>query len=159
MQDVTTLSVPGARAVTTDVNRKEPTAISVEPVKLPGSAKTGQTTGNNMPVTSDSAATTQQKRMAAESRQSVDQAIVRLNDYVQSIQRDLEFSVDVGSGAAVVRVVDRTTGEVVRQMPSDVALSLARNLKVQQQYQQQYAAEARPASDEAGLLGLINTRI
>jgi len=159
MQDVTTLSTPSSRAVATDVIRKDATAVSVEPVKLPGSAKTGPTTGNNVPVTSDAEETTQRKRIMTESRQSVDQAIVHLNDYVQSIQRDLEFSVDEGSGATVVRVIDRTTKEVVRQIPSDVALSLARNLKVQQQYQQQYAAEARPASDDTGLLGLINTRI
>lgn len=159
MQDVTTLSTPSSRAVATDVIRKEATTVSVDPVKLPGSAKTGQTTGNNVPVTTDAADPTQHERRVTESHQSVEQAIVHLNEYVQSIQRDLEFSVDEGSGATVVRVIDRTTREVVRQIPSDVALSLARNLKVQQQYQQQYAAEARPASDDAGLLGLINTRI
>ena len=159
MQDVTTLSTQSSRAVATDVIRKEATTVSVDPVKLPGSAMTGQVTGNRVPATSDAAEATQRERATAESRQSVDKAIAHLNDYVQSIQRDLEFSVDEGSGATVVRVIDRTTKEVVRQIPSDVALSLARNLKVQQQYQQQYAAEARPASDDAGVLGLINTRI
>ena len=159
MQDVTTLSTQSSRAVATDVIRKEATTVSVDPVKLPGSATAGRVTGNNAPATSDAAATTQRERVAAESRQAVDNAIAHLNDYVQSIQRDLEFSVDEASGATVVRVIDRTTKEVVRQIPSDVALSLARNLKAQQQYQQQYAAEARPASDDAGVLGLINTRI
>ncbi|MAM88087.1 flagellar protein FlaG [Allohahella sp. A8] len=56
-------------------------------------------------------------------------AVTRLNDYVQSVQRDLEFSFDEESGHSVITVIDRNTKEVVRQLPDDVALELARNLQ------------------------------
>jgi flagellar protein FlaG len=159
MQDISTLL--NSRAVATDVIRRDATTVSVDPVVLPGSAKAGTPTGNNVPVVPNAADTTRRERVAAESRQVVEKAIAHLNDYVQSIQRDLEFSMDEGSGATVVRVIDRTTKTVIRQIPSDVALRLARNLKLQAQYQPLhsrggYSAEARPG--EAGG-GLINTRI
>jgi flagellar protein FlaG len=154
MQDISTLL--NSRAVATDVIRRDATTVSVDPVVLPGSATAGTPIGNNVPVVPNAADTTRRERVAAESRQVVEKAIAHLNDYVQSIQRDLEFSMDEGSGATVVRVIDRTTKTVIRQIPSDVALRLARNLKLQQQYQRGYSAEAKPA-DAGG--GLINTRI
>ena len=155
MQDINMLS-HGSRAGATDVNRRDATTVSVDPVKLPGSAKAGESTGNNVPVVVGTEDASRRERVAAESRQVVEKAIAHLNEYVQSVQRDLEFSLDEGSGATVVRVIDRTTQTVVRQIPSDVALRLARNLNLQQQ--QGYSAETRPAVD-AGALGLINTRI
>lgn len=57
------------------------------------------------------------------------EAVTRLNDYVQSVQRDLQFDLDDSSGKTIITVVDRNTQEVVRQIPDDVALKLARNLQ------------------------------
>lgn len=49
--------------------------------------------------------------------------------YAQSIRRDLKFSLDDRSGEVVVKVTDSTTGEVIRQMPSEEALKLAQRLE------------------------------
>lgn len=56
-------------------------------------------------------------------------AVTRLNDYVQSVQRDLQFEVDMERGQTIVRVVDNETQEVIRQIPDEVALRLADNLQ------------------------------
>lgn len=56
-------------------------------------------------------------------------AVARLNDYVQNVQRDLQFEVDMERGQTIVRVVDNETQEVIRQMPDEVALRLADNLQ------------------------------
>ncbi len=61
-------------------------------------------------------------------REQLESAVAQLNDYVQSIQRDLRFQLDGDTGQTVVTVVDRNSEEVVRQIPDDVALRLARNL-------------------------------
>lgn len=45
---------------------------------------------------------------------------------MQTYARNLQFSVDDSSGETVVRVVDVETGNVVRQMPSQEALDIAR---------------------------------
>lgn len=62
-------------------------------------------------------------------REELDDAVSQLNDYVQNVQRDLQFEVDNESGQTVVRVVDQQTQEVVRQMPDEVALRLAEKLQ------------------------------
>ena len=51
----------------------------------------------------------------------------RLQDYLRSSQRDIEFSVDVDTKTQVVVVRD-ASGEVVRQMPSEEVLRVLRNL-------------------------------
>jgi flagellar protein FlaG len=47
---------------------------------------------------------------------------------MQRMNRYLEFQVDEQSGRTVVTVKDRNTGEVIRQIPSEEILRLARNL-------------------------------
>ena len=93
---------------------------------------------------------------ASKAADRVEQAVAKLNDYVQSLQRDLRFSVDDELGRAVVTVIDRQSQEVIRQIPNETALRLARNLN--DQIQQQADISARDGS--AGVsIGLINTRI
>lgn len=58
----------------------------------------------------------------------VREAVVRLNEYVQSIQRDLTFEYDETADTTVIKVMDRHTGEMIRQIPDELALKLARNL-------------------------------
>lgn len=65
----------------------------------------------------------------AKETQSIEQAVTEINDYVQSVQRDLHFSVDEDSGETIIRVRDKESGELIRQIPEDIFLSLAQNLK------------------------------
>jgi flagellar protein FlaG len=58
----------------------------------------------------------------------IDRQVVHINKYLQSIQRDLHFSVDQDSGLTVIRVRDKESGELIRQIPEDVFLSLAQDL-------------------------------
>jgi flagellar protein FlaG len=44
-----------------------------------------------------------------------------LNVASQSIGRDLRFEVDMESGRSVIQVLDRDTGEVIRQIPPEKA--------------------------------------
>lgn len=72
---------------------------------------------------------TQKAEQPVEDERVIAQAITEMNDYVQSVQRDLEFSVDADLGKTVVKVVDMGTGELIRQIPEQHFLDLARNLK------------------------------
>jgi len=51
-----------------------------------------------------------------------------IESYVQSNGRSLEFHVDDSSGLTVVTVRNSSTGDLVRQIPSDEAVRLARAL-------------------------------
>lgn len=64
-----------------------------------------------------------------EQREQLNQAVSKLNDFVQTVQRDLQFEVDNNLGQTIVRVVDQETQEVIRQIPDEVALRLAENLQ------------------------------
>ena len=48
---------------------------------------------------------------------------------LQESQSNLSFSVDEGTGKTVVRVVRSSTGELVRQIPSEEALAIAASLE------------------------------
>lgn len=65
----------------------------------------------------------------AVNRRTLSDAVSRLREQAQSVQRNLEFSVDEASGETVVKVVAADTGELIRQIPSEVALKLAESLK------------------------------
>lgn len=69
-----------------------------------------------------------EKRNEAQ-REQLDDAVSQLNDFVQTVQRDLQFEVDNDSGQTIVRVVDQSTQEVIRQIPDEVALRLAEKLQ------------------------------
>jgi flagellar protein FlaG len=61
-------------------------------------------------------------------REELDETISQLNDSLQNVQRNLEFSIDKEIGQIVINVKDRETDEIVRQIPSEEVLELAKNL-------------------------------
>lgn len=69
------------------------------------------------------------ERLSEAQRGQLDDAVSKLNDYVQIVQRDLQFEVNNELGQTVVRVVDQETQEVIRQIPDEVAMRLAENLQ------------------------------
>jgi flagellar protein FlaG len=52
----------------------------------------------------------------------LDRLVHELNLTSRSIGSDLRFRVDLESGDAVIEVLDRETGEIVRQIPGDKAI-------------------------------------
>jgi len=62
------------------------------------------------------------------SQEKVTKAVSRLNDYVQSVRRELRFSIDEVSGRTVITVLDAETQEVIRQIPPQEALMLSRHV-------------------------------
>ncbi|MDH4562700.1 flagellar protein FlaG [Pseudomonas sp. BN411] len=70
----------------------------------------------------------QQKSDEAEEREPVQAAASSIQEFVQSIRRNLNFDVDDSSGRVVVQVTDSESGEVIRQIPSEDALKLAESL-------------------------------
>ena len=74
---------------------------------------------------------TSQKAAAAQPEPSVadvKQAAKQLEHFMQSMNRYLEFRIDTESGRTVVTVRDKTTGDTVRQIPTEEVLRRAQNL-------------------------------
>lgn len=70
-----------------------------------------------------------QRPAAAVAEQALDNAVEQLNQFAQSVQRKLEFSVDEESGKTVIRVIDKESGEMVRSIPSEEVLDMQQRLR------------------------------
>jgi flagellar protein FlaG len=62
-------------------------------------------------------------------REAAERAQRQLEAYLQAHDQSLQFSVDKASGLTVVHVVNTSTGEVVRQIPTEVVVRIAQFLK------------------------------
>lgn len=58
----------------------------------------------------------------------VEQAVSQVNEFVQNLNRDLQFTVDEDSGRTVIKVLDTETKEVIRQIPPEELLRIAHHL-------------------------------
>jgi flagellar protein FlaG len=70
----------------------------------------------------------QSDKQTEERRRELANAIRNVSGYVQNITRELNFSVDESLGRTVVTVIDENTGELIRQIPSEDMLTLAKTL-------------------------------
>lgn len=69
-----------------------------------------------------------QVKKSEHSERDLQQAVTQLNDFAQSIQRNLHFSVDKESGILVTKVIDSKSNEVIRQIPNEETVALAHSL-------------------------------
>lgn len=65
---------------------------------------------------------------SAARREELDRALDAVRKAVEPVARNLLFSVDDDSGRTIVKVVDSATKEVIRQIPSEEILSIAKAL-------------------------------
>jgi flagellar protein FlaG len=62
------------------------------------------------------------------SREEVTKALKQINDAMPSSATRLEFSLDDDTRQTIVKIVDQSTKEVVRQIPTVEALQIAKSL-------------------------------
>ncbi len=61
--------------------------------------------------------------------EALGETVSRLNEAVQVVKRDLRFRVDDDSGRTIITVLDSETEEVIRQIPPEQVLTLAKNIE------------------------------
>ena len=105
-----------------NVNMLQSQPAAITPLTTDKSKQSVDSTGK--PVTD----AIQKAESKSVSDEKVTQAVIKLNDFVQNVQRNLQFSVDQESGVMVVKVMEASTEKVIRQIPNDETLRLARNL-------------------------------
>jgi flagellar protein FlaG len=62
-------------------------------------------------------------------REAVAASAQQIESYLRSVGRQLEYRIDDASGETVVTVRDVATGDLIRQIPGEEVLRLARALK------------------------------
>ncbi len=65
---------------------------------------------------------------AALTPQQLEKVAQQLQDFVGEMNRGLEFSVDKDSGRDVIKVIDKSSGDLVKQYPSEEVLTLVAKL-------------------------------
>ena len=58
----------------------------------------------------------------------ISEAVDQINDFIQTVDRNLSFSMDDASGKTVIKVIDSDSGQLIRQIPNEEVLALASHL-------------------------------
>ena len=61
-------------------------------------------------------------------REQLEEVAQQLQDFMGGMNRSLQFHVDEDSGRDVIKVVDKNTGDVIKQYPSEEVLGLVSKL-------------------------------
>lgn len=67
------------------------------------------------------------------SSEELNNAVATINQAMQQSNQSLEFSVDTDAHRTVVKMVDTSTGELIRQFPSEATLAISRGIDQFQQ--------------------------
>ncbi len=63
------------------------------------------------------------------SREDVEGMVEALKDLTETLQTKLNFSVDAGTNSIVVKVIDKDTDKVIRQIPPEAMLELQEKMQ------------------------------
>ena len=66
-------------------------------------------------------------------REELNNAVATLNKAMQQSNQNLEFSVDTDTHKVVVKMVDTSTGQLIRQYPTEETLAISRGIEQLQQ--------------------------
>lgn len=61
-------------------------------------------------------------------RGQLKEAVEKVNKTIRALSQDLQFTVDEQTGIDLVKVVDKETKEVIRQIPSEEMVAIAKRL-------------------------------
>ncbi|PQJ89747.1 flagellar protein FlaG [Aliivibrio sifiae] len=69
-----------------------------------------------------------EQKLETKKKEEIHHAVKELNEYVKSMGRGLSFHLDNESGRQVITVREISSGEIIRQIPDDKMLEVAREL-------------------------------
>lgn len=98
---------------TADIKQPNPVALNLNVTAKPAPVQTANAV---------------QRSAIVPSLNQVKQAVQDINQSLQSLSQNLEFSIDDDSKQTVIKVIDSQTKEVIRQMPSEEAIQIAKVL-------------------------------
>lgn len=63
-----------------------------------------------------------------EKQQEVEAAVKAVKDFIEPMAGNLEFQLDDETGKTIIKIVDSSSGELIRQIPSEEMLEIAKAL-------------------------------
>ena len=112
---------------------QQTTSVAVQPNISNQARAAQQTVKSDAEIVAKVAATTIKpsgiNEAAQPTREVVAKAAAQLQEFVSSMGRNLNFSIDETTGYNVVKVVNPDTGELIRQLPSEELLKISRDFQ------------------------------
>lgn len=95
--------------------------------RIPG-AVVPQAFKSAAPPQTDNPVTPLSKAQQTANREQVTKAVENINRIIQVASQNLEFSVDHDAHQVIVKVVDQQTKQVLRQIPTEEVIEIAKSL-------------------------------
>jgi flagellar protein FlaG len=115
------MSIESAKSLFAAVAAKVTTAANVQPQSKASPAEHAE----QVRRVAEAQAAAKPSLEAAEVAPDIESVAARIDQYLKSVSRTLEFRVDGPSGHTVVSVRDTETGDLIRQFPNEEVLRLA----------------------------------
>lgn len=103
------VNMPPLKSITTEVGSQQASEVSRSPRAAPVGV---------VSAVRDVQVVEKQQTEKPISNDELESVVTDMNSVAQNLQRDLLFSVDEKSGGTFVKVIDKETDEVVREIPS-----------------------------------------
>lgn len=107
------------------INQLTPANNSLKPLPLAASLQAPQAVNSGSRIAPNPQPETQ---LAVASENQVKHAVEQIQQTMEKLAQNLQFSIDKDTGITVIKVLDSQTQEVIRQIPTEEAVSIARTL-------------------------------
>lgn len=102
------------------------TLPSTSAQSLVADARPARVVQNSGTTQAQTAQAVEQAQKNEPTRQQVEEAAKTVNEFLKPINNSINFSLDEDTGITVVKVIDVATKEVIRQIPSEEMLVIAK---------------------------------
>ncbi len=89
----------------------------------------GPATNEQQPIRVEDPRRAEDARDKEQASENLEKMVTGLNELVHELHRELQFSLDDESGEVVIKVIDRETDTVIRQLPAEEVLRLRKRLQ------------------------------
>jgi flagellar protein FlaG len=110
-----------------DASRRDAVPTEIQPAANSAASTSPQVVASMAEAAGSGAGRRGGETNQEQSREEVEEAVKGINDFFQSVKTSLQFTMDEESERMVVQIKD-PDGKVVKQIPSERALELARRL-------------------------------
>ena len=98
-------------------------------ISKPEKEKVSESVKSTLAVESVSEQRAQELEAKRADPKETEQAVIEVGEFLQTLNRQLSFSVDDKSEKTVISVTDKASGDVIRQIPTEEILRIAEKIK------------------------------
>ena len=77
----------------------------------------------------EKAATPSPAELSEQNSEALHETVAAINDFMSQFKRTLNFSVDIAAGQTIIKVIDTSNDELVRQIPSEDFIAISKHIE------------------------------